>query len=130
MRERDERYKTLYPAQIKLLNEPVLAGLDHLLSLKPPPVIILMSDHGSQLQNVNHDSSFAERKTSFLQERMANLCAIYVPGGGLDRTEVDNLVGVNVFRMLFNRFFDTKAEILPARFFWLDSKDDEITNLL
>ena len=64
---------------------------------KVPPVIILMGDHGFKL---GPDS------------RLYNFTAIYMPGGGKAMI-YPSITPVNIFRIIFNTYFNSHYKLLP-----------------
>lgn len=85
-----------------------------------PPVIILQSDHGSELGYSPEDPFETD-----IHERYANLNAIYLPGG-VDSSFNDSLSSVNTFRFIFNHCFGTNYNILPYRCFFGSYKHPEV----
>ena len=90
-----------YRDQVLFLNDrmvPILEGL--LRESATPPVIVLMGDHGADEAGP--------------QERMANLLAVYLPGGtteGLAAT----LTPVNAFRVVLDNVFGLDLPLLANR---------------
>jgi hypothetical protein len=77
-----------------------------------PPVIILQSDHGSELYLDINDINNTD-----LRERMSILNAYYFPGeeyGAFD----ENISPVNSFRVVLNTYFGAALELLPNRSFF------------
>jgi hypothetical protein len=96
-----------YAAQLSFLNGEVLEVLNDRRDPpdgRPQPIILVMSDHGA-----------APRPETFegdgQPEHYANLFAARVPGVG--DLYADDISPVNVFRILFNRLFDTDFAMLP-----------------
>ena len=101
----DAQFVAAYADEIAYLNRRVLEGVRAVQSAGagPPPVIILMSDHGYTTD------------LSDPQARFANLFAASTPGApGL-------LAGgptpVNLLPLLFNRFLGTDLPLSPDRYF-------------
>ncbi len=90
-----------YRDQVLFLNDrmiPILEGL--IRRSATPPVIVLMGDHGA-------DEAAPE-------DRMANLLAVYLPGGTSERL-VDTLTPVNTFRIALDDVFGLDLSLLPNR---------------
>lgn len=80
------------------LNKRMLEILPKIIQhSKVPPVIILMGDHGFKL---GPDS------------RLYNFTAIYMPGGGKAMI-YPSITPVNIFRIIFNTYFNSHYKLLP-----------------
>ena len=76
-----------------------------ILYSKAPPIIILRTDHGSDLYY-----SFAGPEKSCLKERFLIFGAYYLPGKSKDIIHPD-ITPVNLFQIIFNEHFG--AELPP-----------------
>ncbi len=106
-------FRRSYRAQAAYITRKVEETIDRLLAESPePPIIILQSDHGSELyldfNDVNHTD---------LHERMSILNAYYFPGGRYEGLN-DRITPVNSFRVVLNTFFGAKLELLPDKSFF------------
>lgn len=110
-----------YVGQVEHLNDLVIDAVDGILAASArPPVILLLSDHGSGSRLTWTDLAHSD-----LDERSANLLATYTPG----RTGVfrDDTTLVNVFGTLFNAYFGTEIAAKPDTIYrW----DDTLTHLV
>jgi len=87
-----------YIKQIINLNRRFLPTLNKILSdSKNKPIIIIQSDHGHDTQN-----------------RSKILTAIYFPDQQYDAL-YPSISPVNIFRIVFNKYFDTSYSILPDK---------------
>ncbi len=83
--------------QILYLNSRLVEILPQMIeSSATPPIIILQSDHGGR---------------SSQAKRMYNFTAIYFPGGGAGNL-YPTITPVNIFRTLFNTYFNADFELL------------------
>ncbi len=89
-----------YRGQSAFITRRIQEAIDRLLAASDvPPIIILQSDHGSELNLDPHDI----RNTN-LKERMAILNAYYFPGRRYDAL-YQQVTPVNSFRILLNAYF-------------------------
>lgn len=114
-----------YAGQVSHVDDLALAALDDVLASEPtPPVILVLSDHGSAA-GVNWD----DLASSDLDERTANLFAAYTPGhSGVFPPDITL---VNVFGRLFEAYVGRPYEEQPnTAYRWDDSMVDEIPIVL
>ena len=105
-----DAFRRAYRGQAAFITRRIEETIDRLLAGSPePPIIILQSDHGSELyldmQDVGHTD---------LYERMSILNAYYFPDrayGGL----YQEITPVNSFRVALNAFFGAKLHLLPDK---------------
>lgn len=111
----------LYVGQVAFLNGRVIDAVDRILAASAkPPVIILMSDHGS-----GSGLNWQDLAHSDLDERTANLLATYTPG----HPDVfpDNITLVNVFGTFLGAYFGIDVPRQPDTIYrW----DDGLTHLI
>jgi len=105
-----ERFVAAYVEEIQYLNRRVLEAVDELASRADDPIVILMSDHGSESRLDWNDSSRSD-----LQERFSNFFAARTPS----KTSVfpADLTPINLFPILFDAYFDQAVPLQQARFF-------------
>ena len=117
-----------YINYLKFANMKTQKLVEKLLDTNDPPIIIIHSDHGTPFgldwENPTNDT---------LRQRMSNFQAFYLPNGDSDLMS-EATTPVNIFRVLFNSYFNENYEILTDKNFWVlwnkpyDFKD--ITNVL
>jgi hypothetical protein len=110
-----------YVGQIQHLNGLVLDAVDAILRASPrPPVILIVSDHGS-----GSGLNWADLDHSDLDERSANLFAAYTPGH--PALFPDDITLVNVFGRLLGGYYGiTIPEQADSLYRW----DDTNTHLV
>jgi hypothetical protein len=98
--------KAKYIAQMRFINRKVLEAIDAILATSPrPPVILLHSDHGPNLEK-------GLTRPERVEVRLANLAAFLLPGTkGVLVPEDASLV--NLYRRLFNHYFEAGFPLLP-----------------
>lgn len=107
------RFRRAYRDQAAYVTKRIQQTIDRLLAESPePPIIIVQSDHGSEL---NLDMGSA--KNSDLHERMSVLNAYYFPGQRYEGL-YDSISPVNSFRVVFNTVFGAHLPMLPDRSFF------------
>jgi len=99
----------------------VLDVVDRILAASAdPPVIIVLSDHGS-----GSGLNWEDLAHSDLDERSANLLATYTPGH--PKVFPNNITLVNLFGAFFRAYFDIDVPRQPdAIYRW----DDTLTHLI
>jgi hypothetical protein len=110
-----------YVGQVQYLNGLVLDSVDRILAASPtPPVIILLSDHGS-----GSNLDWLDLDHSDLDERSANLFAAVTPGR--EQVFPDDITLVNVFGTLLGTYLGTDVARQPDTIYrW----DESVTHLI
>jgi Sulfatase len=118
-----DMYRAYYSPQAQFIDGQLSGVIDEILANSAkPPIIVLISDHGPRSE-VNWLTS--DPKDSNLRECLSNLTAIYLPprpgfagsaseSGGLN----PSITPVNIFRIIFNDYFDTKMKLLPNKIYF------------
>lgn len=113
-----EPFRRAYRDQAAFITRRIQETIDRILaSSAERPIIIVQSDHGSEL-NLDPESV----QNTDLHERMSILNAFYFPGrryAGLH----DAISPVNTFRVVLNTFFGASLPLLPDRSFYSTWKD-------
>ncbi len=113
-----EGYSKAYSAQAQFISRQVIETVDAILKKsKPKPVIILQSDHGSQLY---YDWNYVQGNRCF-KERMSIFNAYYFPDGNYQNL-YPSITPVNTFRIIFNQFYKTELPLLEDRTFYSTQK--------
>lgn len=112
-----DEYKQGYIEQLQYVNNRLEKVIDSILgSSENPPIIILLSDHGPRLL-----TDYSIPANTCIHEAYSNFAAFYLPGMD-DDVVPDDISPVNVFRIIFNQYFDTEYYILEnAYYFTSDS---------
>lgn len=104
-KEKPEHERYLYGQleEIKFINKEIIKSIDQILkNSKTPPIIILQSDHGSNL--VPWDSKY----------HFQILNSYFLPDNG-DKAVYKTISPVNNFRVIFNYYFETDLELLEDK---------------
>jgi hypothetical protein len=98
---------TGYIEQVRFVNHKIKETVDYLLANQRwPSVIIIQSDHGPSARTNWWPTAGMDPR-----ERLAALMACYLPGGGKVQFD-DDLSGVNIYRMVLNRYFGANLPLL------------------
>lgn len=112
-------FEAAYLDQIEYLNGRVLASLTSLTQRADDPVVILMSDHGSEM-----GLDWGNARASDLRERFSSFFAARTPGHpflfGQEPTPVQ------VFPTLLDAYLSEEVRIPQARYF-VSTKQDELS---
>lgn len=102
-----------YTAEVQHLNELVLAAVDGIVrASESPPVIVVLSDHGSASDVDWAVTQIHDASPQDLHERLSSFFAAYTPGKS--GVFPDDISPVNVFRDLFDAYFGTHlGEAVP-----------------
>jgi hypothetical protein len=107
-----------YKDQSIFITRRIHETIDRILAESPePPIIIVQSDHGSEL-NLDLESL----KNTDLHERMGILNAYYFPDGRYEWL-YDSISPVNSFRVMLNTYFGAYLPLLPDRSYFSTSSD-------
>jgi len=105
-----------YLNQLQFANKKMKVVIEKLLSEEDPPVIIIFSDHGFRHGGSEGGTLWKHPTKEFLQKNYNNFKAYYFPDK--ERNSVlEETTNVNIFRILFNLYFNDNFEILDDRIF-------------
>lgn len=105
-----EQYREQYTGQIKFLNSQLQPVIESILkNSEQPPIIILQADHGPGLF-----TDFASVNNTCLAGRFSTFSAYYLPGMDPEKIPAD-ITQVNLFRIIFNEYFDTNLPVLENK---------------
>ncbi len=108
-----ERFIEGYRNQSVFITRRIEETIDRILATSPePPIIILQSDHGSELNLDPEDV-----RNTDLKERMSILSAYYFPGKKYQGL-YDSISPVNSFRVVLNTFFGARIQLLADRSYY------------
>jgi len=95
-----ERRRLEYVAQLQGLNHHIERAIDRVLANSiDPPIIVVISDHGPP------------KPLTTVEGRQSNLCLLHLPG--IDSSQIpQDLHMVNLFRLIFNLYFDAELPLL------------------
>lgn len=105
-----EEYRQRYVEQVQFVNDNLRRVIEAILARsKTPSIIILQADDGSGML-----VGFSSSQNTCIKERFSPFAAYHPPDsdGGLIPSDVS---AVNVFRMVFNKYFDADLPILESR---------------
>ena len=98
--------------QIKFANKQILILVDTLLSQNNNSIMIIQGDTGSAF-----NGDWDNPSEDLIIERMSNLNAIYFPNGNYEAFS-EHVTPVNLFRIIFNEFFDANYTLLEDNMYW------------
>jgi hypothetical protein len=108
-----EQYRNGYVDQLQYINLQMETVIDSILKKsKNLPIIIILGDHGSGML-----TDFSSSANSCMRERFSNFIAFYLPGMNDDDVPSD-ISSVNIFRLIFNRYFATEFDILNNEYYF------------
>jgi hypothetical protein len=113
-----------YRAQVRCLNDLVIQAVDRIVERDPSAVIIVQSDHGSDL-TVTRDLDPDDWTPAQVTERFGVFDAMRLPADC--DTEIEGQPLVNTFRIVFGCIEGTEPELLDYRGFL--SPIDDVTDL-
>jgi len=111
----------LYLGQLEFANKKMKEIIPKILETDDPPVIIILSDHGFR----HGGGFFTDPTKEFLEKRYNNFKAYYFPGKERNLL-FEETTNVNVFRVLFNLYFNDNYELLEDKI-WA-SPNDKVLN--
>jgi hypothetical protein len=127
-----EEQKEGYINEIEFLNKKLRITIEKILNdSETPPIIILQADHGSGLY-----LNFYSQEDSCMKERFSIFGAYYLPGKSTEAIP-QNITPVNLFRIIFNEYFDADMGLLENHMYFsngnsmfdLDEVTDQIDNV-
>ena len=118
----------LYMDQILCLNALLKETIDVILEeSKNPPIIVIHSDHGPP------PDLLGDKQEEMIRGRMSTLGAYYLPNGG-EKMFYQSISLINMFRVIFNHYFNASYEILPDKNYYSESATPflltEVTDLV
>ena len=106
-------YREGYSGQLEYLNKKLVQLVDDILeNSETPPIIIFQADHGPGMY-VN----FSSAEKTCLYERFSPFAAYYLPDIAQD-TIPEDITPVNIFRVIFNEYFETDLPLLENAYFF------------
>lgn len=105
-----EQYRDAYIEQVEYVNTQLRSVIETILNKSvAPPIILLQADHGLGLS-----ISFNSAENACLKERFSAFGAYYLPGANPNVIPQD-ITPVNLFRIIFNEYFDADLELVENR---------------
>ena len=102
-----------YLAQVECLNQLLLGTVTRLLRhSSPAPIILLVSDHGTNSLGYSNAESAEAVRPAQARERFGAFGAFYLPGGG-DPVLPDSVTLVNLIPRVLNHYFAAGIELVP-----------------
>jgi hypothetical protein len=118
---RDET-RTLYTDQLKCTNRVTLSLVDGILAnSRRPSVILLQGDHGFGMFEGDHPVALEEARPEQVEDRIQVFGAYRFPGESVILWP--GITPVNIFRVLFNIYFDRELDPLRDRTYWSSWED-------
>ena len=105
-----------YVNQLIYTNRRILELIDTIqASSSVPPIIILQSDEGPELYDVDESKTWEAKS----RKRTGILSAFHLPTMDMPATIPSTITPVNTFRLVFNKYFDARLPMLEDRsYFW------------
>ena len=107
-----------YRNEVAYLNKRITELVTAVLDERPNSVFIIQGDHGPWSDwdgnAEGRHQPWQGTREDYIRDRCAILNAYYFPGGGYDALYPE-ITPVNSFRVLFNRFFDTRLPLLEDK---------------
>jgi hypothetical protein len=116
----DSTWADGYSSQIDYVNHNVLEVINAQLAKTKKPIIIIQGDHGMRKKLYKY-GVYNKYDSEYLM-RFTNFSAIYFPDQDYS-TLYDSMSNVNTWRVVLNKYFGTKLEMLPDRNFAIDSEN-------
>ena len=102
-----------YLAQVQCLNNLLLGTVTELLQRSsPPPIILLVGDHGTNSLEYSDAKSAETVSPAQARERFGAFGAFYLPQDG-QRVLGDSVTLVNILPQVLNHYFGAGIELLP-----------------
>ena len=106
-----------YLNEIQFINKKMINVITKILSQSDESIIIIQGDTGTSILN-NPDIS------DYMKKRLSILYAIHIPHVD-NKTFSENISSPNIYRIIFNNYFETDLEILDNRYYWYTDSDNE-----
>ena len=106
-----------YLNEIQFINKKMINFITKILSQSDESIIIIQGDTGTSILN-NPDIS------DYMKKRLSILYAIHIPHVD-NKTFSENISSPNIYRIIFNNYFETNLEILDNRYYWYTDSDNE-----
>jgi len=126
-----------YVNQTKCINKDLESTIQTIISTsKNPPIIIILTDEGAPFLNnaLGPGDNWKTATDALLQEKFPDLAAFYLPGVSI-KNLYPSISSVNVFREVFNLYFNANFPILPDKnYIFLDLQHiydfKDVTNIV
>lgn len=109
-RLRRPEYATSYPPQVECTNQQILAVVREIMENGRPSVILLQADHGTALLGGRTLADPRTASAAQVAERLGAFSAYRLPDGAI---LADTITPVNLLRLVFNKYLDTRLELQP-----------------
>jgi len=107
-----------YLTQLKFISKQTIPMLKKIIkNSKKPPIIILQSDHGPASTFGSRENWAENYSEEAVRERGSILYAVFLPDGNYQDFS-ETMTPVNTYRILLNKYFGEKNEILPDKTFY------------
>ncbi|HET6597611.1 MAG TPA: sulfatase-like hydrolase/transferase [Anaerolineales bacterium] len=108
-------YKEGYIGQVEFVNAQLRLTVNAILKKsKTPPIILIQADHGSGLL-----TDFSSAENTCIKERFSPFAAYYLPG--MEQRDIpSDLTTVNLFRIIFNHYFEANLPLLENKQYYYE----------
>ena len=111
-----DEYRDGYVGQIEFVNKRLMSVVDEILrQSRTPPIIILQGDHGPRMFG-----NFLSHQRTCLKETFSTFSAYLLPGAPEDLIP-RTVSSVNLFRIIFNHYFNGSFPLLESKNFYDDA---------
>lgn len=101
--------------EVQYLNTLIYDTIDHIKQHSPNAIIIMQADHGVPFFQFSPNKKYAYKGL------YGALIALYMPGKTVEIPKEMTLV--NIFRVVFNHYFDARLPLLPNKSYHSEYKD-------
>lgn len=121
------KFREYYVDQVKFTNIKVTKLVEEILKKsKRAPIIVIMGDHGAaSFHDTSLESDVPPKKKipsqQFIDDQMSVFIAIYLPEEYREKMNSE-ISPVNIYRMIFNKVFETKLSMLAEKSYYSSMK--------